>query len=61
MSKLDVFLWLFVKFTVNFCEGKQRFLTKRGKQPGNEVDEIEPSKCVHLFVGHLLSYDIFFL
>ena len=36
-------------------------MTKRGSSPGNEVDEIEPSKCIHLFVGYLLSNDTFFL
>ena len=32
-----------------------------GSSPGNEFGEIEPLKCVHLFVGHLLSYNTYFL
>ena len=42
-------------------KGKKDSLQKWGSSPRNKVDEIELSKCVHLFIGHLLSYDTFFL
>ena len=42
-------------------KGNKDSWEKGGSSPGNEFDEIKPSKYVHLFVGHLLSYDFFFL
>ena len=42
-------------------KGKKDSWQKGGSSSGNEVDKIKPSKCVHLFVGHLLSYKTFFL
>ena len=42
-------------------KGKKDSWKKGWSSPGKEIDEIKPSKCVDLFVGHLLSYDTFFL
>ena len=41
-------------------KGKKDSWQKGGSNSGNRVNEIESSKCVHLFVSHLLSYDTFF-